>query len=368
MRRLPVLDGWRAVAILLVLIHHIGQGFYSTEDFYAVSVTQYGAFGVDIFFGISGLLITRLLLEQRRTSGSYGLRQFYIRRAFRILPPCFAFLAIYSVLGLLNSNWELASSLLFFRNYVPARLTSYGTGHLWSLAVEEHFYLLWPGLLMIVGLRKSKNVAAGLALGFGIWRMVDSQLRPPLFPGVSQHFRTDLRLDALFWGCVTAFVLDTLRERLNFQTQFRLPVWMLAAGVLVLSAVHYSALTSIFIAVLIPLLLAGTLVHPEWTVSRALSWTPLVWIGRISYSLYLWQQLFLMPGWEHAPQWWHHGPWNIVLTFAAATASYYWIEKPFIAAGRAIASKLEKARIGPSFDPAGDLNLNRAAASSEALP
>src|ERR1035438_2704652 len=108
MRRLPVLDGWRAAAILLVLIHHIGQGFYSNEESYALSLTRFGAFGVDIFFGISGLLITRLLLEQRHATGSFELRQFYLRRAFRILPPCFAFLAIYSLLGLLRSNWELA--------------------------------------------------------------------------------------------------------------------------------------------------------------------------------------------------------------------------------------------------------------------
>jgi peptidoglycan/LPS O-acetylase OafA/YrhL len=367
MRRLPVLEGWRAAAILLVLIHHVGQGFYSNEESYGLSLTRFGAFGVDIFFGISGLLITRLLLEQRRTSGSFELCQFYVRRAFRILPPCFAFLTGYSLLGLLKSNWELVSSLLFFRNYVPASLTSYGTGHLWSLAVEEHFYLLWPGLLMICGPRRSKNVAGGLALAFGMWRLVESQLPTPLFSGVSAHFRTDLRLDALLWGCVTAFVLDAAKERLKFTNQFRFPMWILAAGVVMFSAVNYSPLTSVFVAVLIPLLLAGTLVHPEWRVSCVLSWTPLVWIGRISYSLYLWQQLFLMPGWEPAAQWWRHWPWNIALTFAAAIASYYLIEKPFIAAGRAIAAKLKKTSIDASFDPAGDLNLQPAAASNETL-
>src|SRR5262245_3887081 len=135
MRRIPLLDGWRAVAIALVVWHHIGQSFYSSEDAYAMSVTRFGAFGVDIFFGLSGLLITRLLLQERQESGSFHLPEFYIRRVFRILPPCLAFLAAYSALGLWRSPMELISSLLFFRNYVPQRLTGFGSGHLWSLAV-----------------------------------------------------------------------------------------------------------------------------------------------------------------------------------------------------------------------------------------
>lgn len=365
MRRVPVLDGWRAAAILLVLVHHVGQEFYPSEDSYAASFTRFGAFGVDIFFGISGLLITRLLLEQRRTGCSFELRQFYIRRAFRILPPCFAFLAVYSLLGLWKSNWELLSSLLFFRNYVPARLTSYGTGHLWSLAVEEHFYLLWPGLLMLAGSRKSKNVAAGLALAFGLWRIVESQLPVTLLPEVVAHFRSDLRLDSLFWGCVTAFILDSAAERVKFQNQFGFSAWLFASGVLVLSMLYYSPLSSIFVAVVIPLLLAGTLVHPEWHVSRVLAWEPLVWIGRISYSLYLWQQLFLIPAWEPAIQWWRHGPWNVGFTFAGATLSYYLIEKPFIAAGRGVAGRLSRA--WADFDPAVDMKLSPAATSSETI-
>jgi peptidoglycan/LPS O-acetylase OafA/YrhL len=76
MRRIPVLDGWRAVAIALVLAHHVGQGFYSTQDAYASDITVYGAFGVDIFFGLSGLLITRLLLEEWNATGSFHLREF----------------------------------------------------------------------------------------------------------------------------------------------------------------------------------------------------------------------------------------------------------------------------------------------------
>src|SRR5438105_3241970 len=134
MRRIPLLDGWRAIAIALVLAHHIGQSLSTSEAAYDSDVTRYGAFGVDIFFGLSGLLITRLLLEQYNSSGSFGLREFYIRRAFRILPPCLAFLAVYTALGWWKSNLEFASSVFFFRNYVPESLAGFGSGHLWSLA------------------------------------------------------------------------------------------------------------------------------------------------------------------------------------------------------------------------------------------
>ncbi len=342
MRRVPTLDGWRAVAILLVLIHHIGTGFYPSEDSYEVSLTRFGSFGVDIFFGLSGLLITKLLLDEEREFGRFDLRSFYVRRAFRILPPCFAFFVVYSACGLWHSSLEFLSSLFFFRNYLPQQFVSYGTGHLWSLSVEEHFYLIWPGLLMLAGSRRAKNIAAGLALTIGFWRMFESQLTAPLFPDIPSHFRTDLRLDALLWGCVAAFVLHETKEREKFARQFRFITWLAAAGILIAGIRYYSSLTSLLVAVMIPLLLAATWVHPEWRLSKVLSWTPLVWIGRISYSLYLWQQLFIMPNWEATGQWWRSWPANLAMTFAAATLSYYGIEKPLIKLGRRVASAMSQ--------------------------
>ena len=342
MKRIPLLDGWRAVAIALVVAHHVGQGFYATQDAYANDITRYGAFGVDIFFGLSGLLITRLLLEEWNATGSFHLRQFYVRRAFRIFPPVFIFLAVYTAAGLSQSTTEVVSSLLFFRNYVPSRLTGFGTGHLWSLAVEEHFYLIWPGLLALLGPRRSRHTAAWLALGFGLWRMIESQLAAPLFPGVPVHFRTDLRLDALLWGCVLAFLLNEPEDREKFARQTRFPYWLAAVAIAIGSVRYYSPLTSVFVAVLFPAVLAGTLVHPRWWISRALSWGPLAWIGRISYSLYLWQELFLTPGWEPASQWWRHWPWNLLASLAAATVSYYLVEKPLIRTGRRLAAGLSK--------------------------
>jgi peptidoglycan/LPS O-acetylase OafA/YrhL len=342
MRRIPLLDGWRAVAIALVLVHHVVQGFYASQDAYAADITRYGAFGVDIFFGLSGLLITRLLLEEWNSTGSFHLQQFYVRRAFRILPPVFVFLAVYTAAGMSKSTAEVVSSLLFFRNYVPSRLTGFGTGHLWSLAVEEHFYLIWPGLLALLGSRRSRHTAAWLALGFGIWRMVESQLATPLFPEVPSHFRTDLRLDALLWGCLVAFLLDGAKEREQFAKQTRLPYWLGAVALAIFCLRYYSPATSLGVALLIPVILAGTLVHPQWIISRVLSWGPLAWLGRISYSLYLWQELFLTPGWEPTSQWWRHWPLNLLASLGAAILSYYLVEKPLIRVGRTLAARLRK--------------------------
>jgi peptidoglycan/LPS O-acetylase OafA/YrhL len=342
MKRVALLDGWRAVAIALVLVHHAVQGFYPTQDSYGGDITRFGAFGVDIFFGLSGLLITRLLLEEWNTTGGFHLKQFYVRRAFRILPPVFVFLAVYTAAGLSKSTTEVVSSLLFFRNYVPSRLTGFGTGHLWSLAVEEHFYLIWPGLLALLGPRRSRRTAAWLALGFGLWRMIESQLATPLFPEMPAHFRTDLRLDALLWGCLFAFLLDGKSEWEKFARQTRWPYWLAAVSIAICCVRYYSPLTSVGVAMLIPAILAGTLVHPQWWISRALGWGPLAWLGRISYSLYLWQELFLTPGWEPASQWWRHWPWNLLAAFAAATLSYYLVEKPLIRIGRRLAAGLRK--------------------------
>jgi len=175
--RFPALDGWRAIAIGLVMWHHATTGFYANEDlYYNTSKSQLGAFGVDIFFGLSGLLISALLLEEYSQKGSISLAGFYTRRIFRILPPCFAFLLMAVLLGLIQSPLELASCLAFFRNYLPVSLGGYYTGHLWSLAVEEHFYLLWPAVLVwLIARDFGARPVAYLSIFFGLWRVFDAQ-------------------------------------------------------------------------------------------------------------------------------------------------------------------------------------------------
>jgi peptidoglycan/LPS O-acetylase OafA/YrhL len=338
MRRIPTLDGWRAIAILCVMWHHTMQCFFTNEDASYLSVAHYGAFGVDIFFGLSGLLITGLLLKQRSERGAFNLKAFYTRRAFRILPVYLLFLAVIALIGLMHGPRELVSCLLFVRNYVPNGWIWGDTAHLWSLSVEEHFYLIWPSLLVLCGLKWGRHVAAYCAIAIGFWRLMEATMYLHLFPNVLPHLRTDLRLDALLWGAVVAFTLNDPSARERLRRELKLPVWAGLVVAALLSIAYYSNVTSIFLAVLIPIILSGTLLHPDWLVSRLLDSKAIAWIGRISYSLYIWQQLFLVPGWEQPSHFWTRVPWNVAAALAAACVSFYLLETPFIRLGGRLAA------------------------------
>ncbi len=341
--RIPVLDGWRAIAIGLVLWHHLSMNLYRDEaQYWSHSVSQLGAFGVDIFFGLSGLLITSLLLEEYRRNGFISLSRFYTRRIFRILPPVFALLLAIGLLGLFRSPWEVASCLGFFRNYLHENLAGGYTKHLWSLAVEEHFYLLWPALLLwLCHKRSDARPVAYMSIAFGLWRVFDHQsgATAHLLANVVEHFRTDLRADSLLWGCFVAFLVDAPESRAKLQRHLNAPVVALCALATLLFTIFYSMLASLWIAMLIPVVIAGTILHPEWRVCRLLELAPVRFLGRMSYSLYVWQQLFLTAGWTPGNAIAPAAPWNLVAAFAVAAGSYFLIEKPCMKFGRIVAER-----------------------------
>ena len=315
---------------------------YPTEQAYwSGSASQLGAFGVDIFFALSGLLITTLLLREHQ-AGGISLRNFYIRRGFRILPPLFVYLAVAVALKRVHVGWELLSSVLLFRNYLPTELGGYDTGHLWSLSIEEHFYLLWPALLAFVAIRKGPRMVAYLAIAAGLWRIADveNHFTAILFGDLPAHFRTDLRLDSLLWGCFAAFLLhdattkEWLRERAG-------KVWfagLLAAAVA--CVIIYSYLAGLWLPMLLPMLLVLTLLHPTWAVSRLLDLAPVRFVGQISYGLYLWHPLLLVPGWLPGSAAATQLPLNLGISFGAAILSYFLIEQPCIAWGRKLTQRL----------------------------
>ena len=159
---IPTLDGWRAIAILMVLVDHaLFFGFRASRVALWPVPPALGLHGVNLFFALSGFLITSRLLEEWRVTGAISLRGFYIRRAFRILPAALLVLAATATLGLVGlipvSRMEVLGAVFFFRNYLPGAsypdATGFFTEHYWSLAVEEHFYLAWPALLLLT-LRK----------------------------------------------------------------------------------------------------------------------------------------------------------------------------------------------------------------------
>jgi peptidoglycan/LPS O-acetylase OafA/YrhL len=306
-RRIPTLDGWRCIAILLVIGHHIATS-YGNES----ALAWHGVIGVDVFFAISGLLITSQLL----VDGHLG--RFYIRRAFRILPPAVLYLAAAGLLGL-ASRPEILHCLLIVRNYIGA-----GTGftaHFWSLSLEEQFYLVWPLLLLLSGKRGQAVALAGIA-AVCVWRYYAWW-----YIGLS-YMHTDQRCDGLLWGCVAAYCLREGKLKIG-----RLPaVAALTAGAFLWSVPLFFPLTPMLLAVGV----LGTVQQPEWGFSRFLESKALVWVGQRSYGIYLWQQLFLF------------APWRIpmvarlALVFLVPAILYRYFETPLRLWGRRLAQQVGK--------------------------
>lgn len=349
---LPTLDGWRAIAIVMVIIAH-GTGvllrFFRLDPEAGGPIPVYGAMGVDIFFGISGFLICSRLIEERRLKGSISLRSFYIRRAFRIFPAYFAvlgFLALMSASGLFHvGRWELLSGVFFFANYLPPSLGGWYTGHFWSLAVEEHFYLLWPSVMFLSPPRLALRLALGGALWIGLWRTAASHIPGLIAAGPSAGFfgRTDIRLDALLFGCLFALLVDQYRETVQkyATTGVTVGLAMLFVGCIV--GKPYFAMT--WQGILIAAIIASTVLNPMGMISRILEWPALTVIGRLSYSLYLWQQIFLPPLGRRALPLIQDFPLCLAAIAACALLSYYLIERPFIKWGHRLAKPVTGGRV-----------------------
>jgi len=347
---LPTLDGWRAVAIGLVLLAHGSESmqlvFNSTWLAHSALFKQLGLLGVQLFFGLSGFLITSKLLEEEARHDQVSLRGFYWRRAFRILPASLVFLAVVGALafaGVLNiSLGRWLSTLLFAANYSQAEHSWY-LGHFWSLAVEEHFYFLWPLAFVLLSIsRRRIALALGLALLVALWRALDFKLQlsgatPAQFWG-----RTDIAVDGILWGVLLALLYANAAIRPYLQRFLMHPLtWpALAITVMLVQAMPSLnwkldfALISVK-AALIPLLMLGTLLQSSSAKSRLLESAPFRHVGRLSYSLYLWQQLFLVWNDERVT-----GlaivqtfPLNLLALYLCASVSLRFIETPMIALG-----------------------------------
>jgi peptidoglycan/LPS O-acetylase OafA/YrhL len=336
--RLPTLDGWRAIAILSVLCVHLRWpgllGHLKAARYFD---------GVNLFFALSGFLITTRLLEEFDVTGAISWRNFYIRRAFRILPPAFLTLAVLALLGpalhiFPVKTSEIVASVFFYRNYVING--EWYTGHFWSLAVEEHFYLLWPAVLSLVGVARGARAALLLTGVFTLWRhasMYVDQAVPPL----ANIHRTDYRISGLFWGCAIAFLWRNQGAR-RVLTRVVRSWWSLPiiAAIIVLArfSPHWSARPWVDdgLDVLVATLPVITVADPRGIVSRVLQTRLLSWIGRLSYSLYLWQQLFNPLPYEPKSLL-QQLPFNLVAAFLVASFSYQFIERPCIAFGRRLA-------------------------------
>jgi peptidoglycan/LPS O-acetylase OafA/YrhL len=342
----PALDGLRGVALILVLVYH----------FTGVTGPLPGGWsGVDVFFVLSGFLITGLLLDERKLHGHVSLGLFYARRGLRLLPALLVMLAVWCLLLLAfhDQRWfgavpngdksggtvdvlpalgHVALVLTYGINWVHALFHGHAPlGHLWSLAVEEQFYIVWPfTLLVFLRLPSARRVWPVLMLAFA-----SAALPFFLYDGGAGknriYFGTDTRAVGLLLGAAAALIWHRRRSR-GLAT--RLPgmrAWAGAAfvaGVAVYLAnrpekfVVAPALLGLSVAQIVPYLAD----HPTSIMGRALSFRPLTWVGKRSYALYLWH--YLWATWTHPLPLSYGMPLGVAGALMCTFLSWRYVEAP----------------------------------------
>lgn len=320
--RIPTLDGWRGIAILMVIACHTSMTLGSR------TYERLGTHGVTIFFVLSGYLITSRLLSERARDGSISLRSFYIRRFFRLMPAAWAYLLFCTLVALENrepiASVFLVPSLLCFRNYVDVTGPA-ATSHFWSLSIEEQFYFVWPSILLLTGRKKAFWIAICGAVAIALWRYRCWDLIITLHP--QTIFETEYRADALLVGCAAAFVQPKIRTLLR--NWMALPLLILIGYRIAMG----SPLVPLYESVAIALLILLTSQNATAIFGRVLDSKLLSWIGLLSYSLYLWQEILFgahtVPGVLA----------TLLLVVTAALVSYFFIEQPSIEWGRSVAKR-----------------------------
>ena len=382
-RYIPALDGLRTLAVVAVVLYHLN-----------LTWAQGGLLGVTIFFVLSGYLITRLLLNEIAKTGRIDLKSFWIRRIRRLFPAVVtvvvvtcALCTVFNHVMLTKMRPDILPSLLFFNNWWqimqdvsyfnalgdPSPLT-----HFWSLAIEEQFYLIWPPLLLaMVSMHVSKpntrRVVLGLAAVSAVAMMV---LYNPATDPSRVYYGTDTRVFSLLLGAWMAFIpdrdlaparlvrhlgLDRLAgaakhdksksdtaEAATTKPSELARFWSSPASIDLMGVVGLVGLAAMvaltngytafqyrggtLLCSILTLMVIAACVQPQGMVARALAAEPLVWIGKRSYSIYLWHYPLLLlmnpvANINDTP-WWHY-ILQVLLVVAVAECSYRFIETPF---------------------------------------
>ena len=353
----PSLNGLRAISILLVIMMHMQMHYYITFNkcghwlqLLLKSVYYFmcdnGQLGVNIFFVISGFLITSLMLNEEKKTGTVFLKGFYTRRILRILPAyyflllAYFILQIFGIIHLSHTSWLV--SLTYTRGFFAKEEGAY-IGHFWSLSVEEFFYLFWP-MVFLLGVKTRKKAAWLIFFIVPVIRLCT------LFHPISwiNHLTLYERIDAIATGCLVALYKDKILKLPPPHTYNCYCKIVFGVSVISLVFLRYLPLLNIIkphphlssfistelscgttanIAVAVILLYSVFQARGIWF--KFLNSKILNYIGILSYSLYLWHVIFIM-GLNKNEYWVARFPQNLVCAFAAALFSHYVIEKPFL--------------------------------------
>ena len=330
---IPALDGLRAIGVMLVILYHCDVPYVN------------GALGVEMFFVLSGFLITWLLLREYDRDGSVSLRAFYLRRSLRIFPAFYAFFAFALALELAHGRkppfGEVASVFGYVGNYYSALVHPKDAflAQTWSLAIEEQFYLLWPAVFLFLVARK-RNLEGALLAVIGCEWIYRVGLQAA---GVNQTYiyhAFDARLDHLMVGCLLAVLLHAR----SWEAVWRAVCASQALAVVSIGLLTLSALVDLrwvayrnTVGFAVEPVIVAVLIVQLITFHRRVLWSWIQWpvvrfMGRISYSLYLYQQLTL----SVPDRWFGSSPTPakvlvaMAITVAFGCASYYGIEQPFM--------------------------------------
>ena len=337
--RIPSLDGLRALGIVLVLISHLLDSGGAAPWLAPLWHVHPGFLGVRTFFVLSGYLITTLLIREATRTGTVNLRRFYLRRALRIMPAYYAFLLALGVATVLGAVAIPASSFVSAATYTSNYFaTVYPVGHSWSLAVEEQFYILWPGALAALGLRRGFRLAAAVLVIGPVCRVAALQLGNA-WPN-NPTFSFECVADALATGCLLA----RYRDRLATLGWYRAlsgklggAVWPAVVVVLAWTNVSHPMFAAAIGITLINFFIAGAvdwcMRNPAGLVGRVLNARPVVYVGVLSYAIYLVQQPFLQEGTRLSPI------ASLSLVAAAALLLHYLVELPGMAYRRRLESR-----------------------------
>jgi peptidoglycan/LPS O-acetylase OafA/YrhL len=356
----PALDGIRAFAVIAVMLYHLD-----------VRGVAGGFLGVDAFFVLSGFLITTLLLDEHRRTNTIDLATFWFRRLRRLLPALLltvAAIVLFTAVAasptrFTDLRWEGLTTLLYVVNwrFIADKVSYFDLftdaspyRHIWSLAIEGQFYLVWP-LVVLGALRRSRRALAVIA---GVLTVVSVAIMSLTYePGDPSraYFGTDARVHELLIGCLLAMLLSVYGDRIAAKGRAVVGAGLASSLAIVVAfsvvqdtgSAYYHGGSLVF-AVLVAVVIASVMSSETSALGRALALPPVRWVGEISYGLYLWHWPVIV--WFTSRRTHLDGirltVLRVALTFAAATASFYIVERPIrtgkvprraVAAGLAVA-------------------------------
>jgi peptidoglycan/LPS O-acetylase OafA/YrhL len=343
MRNIDSLNGFRAVSVFMVIGSHLALSGTAPDTLSQGLSLLDGTLGVRVFFCISGFLITLLLLDERKQNETISLKQFYARRIIRIVPVNYVFIFVLFLLTQLTqltiTQCQFLTSITYTKNYACG---SWVDGHLWSLSVEEQFYLIWPVIIARLTAKSSVKVALVAILLAPVSRAIEYKT------GHRAFFWLTSNADALMIGSIAAIAVayhfDEFIKRINYRASLLRIVSVLSiAAPIVLSRYLLLGWFTVTLGPTMQALGATYLIcsyafHKRGAFYAALNSRVMTFFGVLSYSLYIWQEpFFTNPAFYGLQnniilQW----PFNVVGLFLTALLSYYLLEKPLLSLRRAL--------------------------------